>query len=105
MDKIKIEPKIKSFIKKVNNKIKLNSVYFFGSRTRNDYLKSSDYDFIFVSDQFENIFFSKRTALLYDFWNLPQNLGALCYTTDEFNLKKDQIGIVQEALKNSVKLF
>jgi len=90
-----------SFLKKKFNPLKL---ILFGSRARGDYLDESDFDLLVVSDQFKEIDFLDRICLAYGLWKLRQGLDVLCYTPEEFEIKKKQIGIVQEAVKEGIDL-
>lgn len=101
----KTDSKITGFLRKVRKKYRINQAIFFGSRARGEHLKDSDYDIILVSADFRDIFFTKRSALMYDFWqHWPIEIEPLCYTPEEFELKKDQIGIVSEAIKEGIFL-
>lgn len=102
----KPDPKIKDFLNRVRKKYKIEKAIFFGSRARNDYLKDSDYDIILVSSDFRGIFFTKRIAMMYDFWkHYPLEIEVLCYTPEEFEKKGKQIGIVQQAIKEGIKII
>ena len=91
------------FVKKVRAKYNIEKVIFFGSRARGDNLKHSDYDIIFVSNDFEGIFFSTRIAKMYEFWNhYPLDIEPLCYTPKEFNLMKQKTGIIKQAVKEGI---
>ncbi|HEX3013226.1 MAG TPA: nucleotidyltransferase domain-containing protein [Methanobacterium sp.] len=95
---------INSFLHHVKKKFNPELVLLFGSRARNDYLKESDYDFIIVSRKFENIHFLKRIEQVLMFWDLDQDVDILPYTPEEFERKKYEIGIVNEALKEGIIL-
>jgi hypothetical protein len=42
---------------------------------------------------------------MYDFWqHWPIEIEPLCYTPEEFEVKKNQIGIVSEAIKEGIFL-
>ena len=102
MDK-KPDPQIMDFIRRVRKKYKIQIAIFFGSRVRGDNLNDSDYDIILVSNDFDKIFFSKRISLMYNLWkHYPLEIEPLCYTPEEFERKKTQIGIVQEAVKEGI---
>lgn len=78
-------------------------IILFGSRARGTYIKTSDIDLIVVSKKFEKMHFTQRTAyllkILYRAGALPkQGLDILCYTPGEFEKKKNEIGIVKEAV-------
>jgi len=99
------DSKIADFLQKVRKKYNISQAIFFGSRAKGEHLKDSDYDIILVSDDFKDIFFSKRSALMYDFWqHWPIDIEPLCYTPEEFEAKKKQIGIVSEAIKEGISL-
>jgi len=101
----KADPRIMDFLGKVRKKYKIDKAIFFGSRARNDNFKDSDYDVILVSPDFRGIFFTKRIALMYEFWNhYPLDIEPLCYTPEEFEVKKKQIGIVREAVKEGIEV-
>lgn len=99
------DSRIIDFLQQVRKKYNISLAIFFGSRARGEHLKESDYDIILVSEDFRDIFFSKRSALMYDFWqHWPIEIEPLCYTPEEFEIKKKHIGIVSEALKEGIFL-
>jgi hypothetical protein len=101
----KADSRIADFLQKVREKYNIKQAIFFGSRARGEHLKDSDYDIILVSEDFRGIFFSHRSALMYDFWqHWPLEIEPLCYTPEEFEAKKKQIGIVSEAIKEGMFL-
>ena len=101
----KADSRIADFLQKVRRKYNISQAIFFGSRVRGEHLKDSDYDIILVSEDFKGIFFSQRSALMYDFWeHWPIEIEPLCYTHEEFEAKKSQIGIVSEAIKEGIIL-
>ncbi len=76
----------------------------FGSRARGDYLLDSDYDLIIVSDKFKNYDFTDRMAQVMRLSDGSVSFDIICYTEDEFEKKKKEIGTVQEAVKEGVLL-
>lgn len=99
------DSRIKDFIGKVREKYRITQAIFFGSRARGEHFADSDYDIVLVSPDFRGIFFSQRSALMYDFWtHWPTEIEPLCYTPEEFEIKKNQIGIVSEAIKEGILL-
>jgi len=98
----KISKKFTAKIKKAFNPEKL---ILFGSRARGDCFKTSDFDFIIVSDRFKKIPFMLRLSLIYDYWDEKEDIEAICYTSEEFERKKKQAGIVKQALKEGIKLI
>lgn len=89
---------MEGLVAKVRTKYEIAQAVFFGGRARGDHLVDSDYDVIRVSPDFQGVFFSQRSALMYDFWtHWPLEIEPLCYTPEEFEKKKGQIGIVSEA--------
>ena len=77
-----------NFVDRLNKDFDIEKVIFFGSRVRGDHLKSSDYDLIVVSRDFEGIFFTDRISKMYKYWKSENALEVLCYTPEEFEKKK-----------------
>jgi len=106
MDKITNKRIIKE-LKKLKKKLKeinLNKMIMFGSRARNEELEYSDVDVIVVSKDFENLKFKQRPNKFLDSWKYPIDLEIICYTPEEFEIKKNQIGIVQQAVKEGIEI-
>jgi predicted nucleotidyltransferase len=99
------DPRITDFIEKIGERYRITQAILFGSRARGGHLADSDYDVVLVSPDFDGIFFSQRSALMYDFGtHWPLEIEPLCYTPEEFEIKKQQIGIVSEAVKGGIGL-
>ncbi len=99
------DSRITEFVERVRSKYKITQALLFGSRARGEELVDSDYDVILVSPDFEGVFFSKRSALMYDFWtHWPLDIEPLCYTPEEFERKRSQIGIVSEAVREGIAI-
>ncbi|KYC51634.1 MAG: Nucleotidyltransferase domain protein [Candidatus Methanofastidiosum methylothiophilum] len=79
-------------------------ILLFGSRARGDNLITSDYDIIVVSKKFIGIPFLTRLFLMQDLWDGERHLDALCYTPEEYERKKQQMGTVQQASIEGVPL-
>lgn len=96
---------VKDFMSRVRKKFHVEQAILFGSRARGDHFKNSDYDVIIVSSEFNGVFFSQRIANMYEFWkHYPLEIEPLCYTPEEFKKKKEQIGIVREAVKEGTMI-
>ena len=101
----KTDKKIKDFVVRVGKEYNLEKAIFFGSRARGDNFKASDYDIILVSPDFKGVFFTKRLSMMYDFWkHYPLEIEPLCYTPQEFEKKRKEMGIVREAVKEGTFL-
>lgn len=99
------DSRIVDFVERVRAKYRITQAILFGSRARGDHLADSDYDIVLVSPDFQGIFFSRRSALMHDFWtHWPLDIEPLCYTPAEFEKKKAQIGIVSKAVGERVVL-
>lgn len=79
-------------------------VILFGSRARGDWLKESDYDFVIVAERFEGVPFVRRPVDLYRYWQGRPGAELLCYTPEEFERKRREIGIVREAVREGIEL-
>lgn len=95
---------IKDFLNKINAKFHPDTIILFGSRARGDYLKDSDYDLIIVSPKFQDVHFLERIYQLLEFWDYDWDVDILPYTPEEFEKKKKQIGIVNQAVKEGLVL-
>jgi hypothetical protein len=92
------------FLQRVNERYPLERAVLFGSRARGDELCESDYDMLLVSAAFRDLPFTERIAEVLDLWDLPEGLEPLCYTPEEFERKRSEIGIVAEALREGREL-
>ena len=94
---------VSSFVRAVRKKYPQSKICLFGSRAKGKAKKNSDYDFIIVSKDFRKIDFLKRCSRIYFLKrNIPAPMDILCYTPEEFELKKNQIGIIQEAFREGI---
>lgn len=97
--------RIIDFLNKAKEKYNIEKAIFFGSRARGDNFKHSDFDVILVSPDFDGVFFTKRIANMYEFWDhYPLDIEPLCYTPDEFEKMKKRIGIVKYAVEEGIEL-
>jgi uncharacterized protein len=93
---------IKDFLDIVKVKFHPDTIILFGSRARGDFLKNSDYDLIIVSPEFQDVHFLERIYQLLEFWDYDWDVDLLPYTPEEFEKKKNQIGIVNQAVKEGL---
>jgi predicted nucleotidyltransferase len=111
MSKITHTPKeIIEYVKNIyinrlkENGISVESVFFFGSRARGDYLEDSDIDLLIVSPNFKNMDIFRRLILLNKIWDYPIPAEITGYTKEEINRLKKSSGYIKEALKEGIKL-
>ena len=93
---------LEQFKERISIKFKVDHFLFFGSQARGTAHKDSDIDLIIVSPLFRKQKFFKRAVELYDYWNLDYPVDFLCLTPEEFNKKKEEIGIIQDAVREGV---
>jgi len=94
-----MDRKVKQFVQKVRKVFRPEKIILFGSRARGDWLKSSDYDFVIVSKDFEKMDFLRRPVEVLLKTKAYFATDLLCYTPEEFEKKRKQIGIVSQAVK------
>jgi predicted nucleotidyltransferase len=70
----------------------------FGPRVRGDALSTSDLDLILVSPCFAAVRVLKRPVEVLEALDYPGGLELLCYTPEEFEEKREEIGIVRVSL-------
>jgi hypothetical protein len=76
----------------------------FGSRVRGDALSTSDLDLILVSPWFPQTPFLRRPVAVLELLDYPAGLELLCYTPEEFEQKRTELGIVRVALQEGIVL-
>ena len=76
----------------------------FGSRVRGDALSTSDLDLILVSPWFASVPFLRRAPAVLEMLDYPGGLELLCYTPEEFEQKRQELGIVRVALEEGITL-
>ena len=79
-------------------------VIAFGSRVRGDALSTSDLDLILVSPWFASVPFLRRPVAILELLDYPGGLELLCYTPEEFEEKRQELGIVRVALEEGITL-
>jgi predicted nucleotidyltransferase len=99
-----LEPFVYDFARRLREEVGAETVILFGSRARGDWLKESDYDFIVVSQRFQEVPWPHRPVELYRLWAGSPGVELLCYTPEEFQRKRRQISVVAEALREGIQL-
>lgn len=94
---------LEAFFKKLEEP-KAEKVIMFGSRAGEDYLLNSDLDIILVSKDFQGIPFPQRGIDLFLKWKGSAPIELLCYTPEEFEKKKRQIGLVADAVSKGIEI-
>jgi predicted nucleotidyltransferase len=79
-------------------------VIAFGSRVRGDALSTSDLDLILVSPWFAAVPFLKRSAAILELLDYPSGLELLCYAPEEFEARRQELGIVRVAVEEGIAL-
>lgn len=93
------------FLQAVAERYRLQSAVLFGSRARGDHFKHSDVDLLLVSRDFAGIAFPDRPSRLYVYWEGELPLEMLCYTPEEFEHKRQMIGLVRDAVTEGITLI
>ncbi len=95
---------VQSFRKRLSRDVRIDRMVLFGSRARGDHRPESDWDVIVVSPDFAGVRFIDRIPRLLRYWDYEHEHGVepLPYTPEEFERKRHEIGIVQEALKDGI---
>ena len=76
----------------------------FGSRARGDALSRSDLDLILVSPRFASLPFLERPVHVLEALGYPGGLELLCYTPEEFETKREELGLVRVACSEGFEL-
>lgn len=92
------------FKEKLMTKVAIDKMVLFGSRARGDFGRNSDFDLIVISDDFEGEKSFRRAIGFREYWDIDSPVDFVCLTNDEFNAKKNEIGIISEALKEGMEI-
>ena len=76
----------------------------FGSRVRGDALCDSDLDLVLVSPWFDRLRFLERAPAVLELLDYPAGLELLCYTPEEFEQKRQELGVVRVAVEEGLAL-
>ena len=79
-------------------------VLLFGSRARGDALEDSDVDLLVVSERFSSMPFLERAAAVLRELDAPFAVDVLCYTPQEFESKRRELGVVSAAVEEGLAL-
>ena len=93
------------YLSKLINSYRPTRVLVFGSRVQGRALKESDLDLLVVSKFFEGIPFIQRTPHLLWTLRVPFPVEVLCYTPEEYERKRKEIGIVRVASEEGMDLL
>ncbi len=108
MDTKKIENKInKSFTRfksAIKKEFKPMHFILFGSRAKKTEFIYSDFDFVIVSDKFRDMDWHKRISKVVRRWDCEADIDVLPYTPEEFEKKKNQVCIVQQAVRDGIEV-
>jgi len=108
------DKKVSYFLNKYLARIKSiyapDEMWLWGSRAYGSPGEYSDIDLIVVSEKFSDVKFTKRMYKFIESIGILQDRNAevvdvLCYTPDEFARKKEQISIVNEAVKKGIRII
>jgi len=80
-------------------------VLAFGSRARREALKHSDLDLLIVSDAFRDIRWLDRPVRVIEELGLSMGVDMLCYTEEEYDRKRQELGIVRTASEEGILLI
>lgn len=96
--------KLKLFLQEISLEYPIEKFILFGSRATGKVTPDSDVDLLVVSSKFRGKRRMDRSPPLYLKWNLHYPVDFLCYTPEEFERKKKQVGIVQQAVKEGIEI-
>lgn len=94
---------VKKFVRKLKNKYPDAEIYLFGSRARGDNFKTSDFDFLIISEKFTEKPWKRMSAVL-KIWNEKYDIEVICFTFSEVKKLKDKFGVLRQALKEGIKV-
>ena len=107
MDKRELIEILIAFKQHIVKKYEIKKIYLFGSYSQGKANEDSDVDLIIVGD-FKQEGNSHRAPVFYKEWHIVQNIDLpvdiLCYTPEEFDLLKNKVTIVKEAIEEGIEI-
>lgn len=88
----------------IRRKYHPEKIILFGSRARGDHLKGSDIDLLIISQAFKCMDWRERIIGAFGRWDKRQMLEPICLTPEEFEERRKQLGIIQQAAKEGIEL-
>lgn len=99
------DPLIERFRDRIKRQMKVTALIWFGSRAAGRGDGWSDYDFIVVSPEFEDVRFLARASKLDSLREPRVAYDFLCYTPGEFEKMTQRVTIVREAVETGIRLI
>jgi len=97
---------VKLFLPRLVERFHPSRVLLFGSRARGEALAGrSDLDLLVVSEAFAGLRFPERAGEVLWALQTPFPIEVLCYTAEEYESKKHELGIVRIASQEGVDLL
>jgi len=101
---VAVERELRQFRTALAKEFRITRMILFGSRARGEHLCTSDVDLIVVSPDFAGVPFLRRIREVLALWESDLDLEVLPYTPEEFERKKEEIGIVAVAAREGVEI-
>lgn len=102
------DPKVAAFIRdqlpRLRERFAPLRAIVFGSRARGEGLSTSDLDLILISPRFASLPFLERPVRVLEALDFPGGLELLCYTPEEFEARRQELGIVRVAVAEGLEL-
>ncbi len=96
---------ITSFRRIVHQNFSPSKIILFGSQATGKARKDSDYDFVVISPKFKKIEWEERGAKIYYLKrNIPAAMDIICLTPEEFEKKKNKLGVIREAVREGIEI-
>lgn len=95
---------LKILKRRLARQFRVDRMILFGSRARGDWLFTSDVDLMIVSPDFGGLRFVDRSAEILRYWSGRVDLQVFCYTPVEIAKRRQEIGIIAQALKEGRRI-
>ncbi|MFH1256483.1 MAG: nucleotidyltransferase domain-containing protein [Candidatus Diapherotrites archaeon] len=103
---VEISPPIRLLVKRIGEKLAPVEVILFGSRAKGDAFNSSDWDLLVISNRFEGLSFRERMDKVLSLIEKPvgQDVEVFCYTENDIQKRKNELGLVRDALETGIPI-
>jgi len=97
---------VEELLEKIEKKFSPERIVLFGSRATKEYFNYSDWDLLIVSERFEGYSFRERIDAVLELCTqaIGQDVEPLCFTPEEIDKRKKELGIVRTALESGITL-
>ncbi|MBI2901749.1 MAG: nucleotidyltransferase domain-containing protein [Planctomycetes bacterium] len=96
----------RGFVEAASKRVRVAAAYLAGSVARGTQREESDYDIILVSPDFAGVHRVRRPPMVTMLWDHSSGggLDLLCYTPEEFEIRRNMATIVADMMEYAIRI-